>query len=370
MNPSQEAHFSVLTARMPGDLFGAYDGDRSRRAAQRTLRRLRALLHPDRAVAAGLDPLEATRVFVQVGQWYEAWLDRGAREAAGAGAGADGVDGADGADGARPASSVILTGRTGRRREVGRQVATGTWAALYETTDGAIVKIARSERANRLVEVAADSLTRLGAFAGTHPWAEHGYPHLLDVGEVAGPEGRRAAVVINDLNGGRGFISLEQVLAVHPGGLDGRDWAWIMRRLLWLVAGAHDAGLVHGAIAPGNVLISPVAHRVVLAGWGMSTTPGALLPARMASEAAAYPPEADGVVTGALDVWMLAQLMTRMLRPDETAQRRFARGCRQQAPGMRPSAADLSAEYDDLIDRLYGPRTFRPFPMPVPSRAH
>ena len=39
MNPSQEAHFSVLTARMPGDLFGAYDGDESRRAALRTLAR-------------------------------------------------------------------------------------------------------------------------------------------------------------------------------------------------------------------------------------------------------------------------------------------------------------------------------------------
>ncbi|PWD51523.1 hypothetical protein C8046_13510 [Serinibacter arcticus] len=351
MNPTQEAQLEVLAARTASDLFGENDGDRSRRAALRTLRRLRAQLHPDRARAAGVDVGEATSAFVTVGDWHAAWLQ-------------------DGATGARAAADGGTTAVVhGRRRDwtVGAQVAGGTWSTLY-AADGAVAKIARSERANRLVAVAASSLTRLAAFAATRSWAEHGYPHLVDVGEVRGPQGRRAAVVIEDLGTGTGHVSLEQVLAAHPGGLDGRDWAWMMRRLLWLVAGAHDAGLVHGAIAPANVLIAPSDHRVVLAGWGMSTPSGGRLPARMASEAAAYPPEADGAVTGALDVWMLAHLMERMLRPDEARQRRFARGCRQTAPRMRPTAADLSAEYDDLLDRLHGPRTFRPFPMPAVAR--
>jgi len=57
--------------------------------------------------------------------------------------------------------------------------------------------------------------------------------------------------------------------------------------------------------------------------------------------------------------------MQSMLRPDEARQRRFAGGCLQAAPRMRPSALDLTREYDDLLTRTYGPRVFRPFAMPT-----
>ena len=42
-------------------------------------------------------------------------------------------------------------------------------------------------------------------------------------------------------------------------------------------------------------------------------------------------------------------------------QRRFARGCAQDDPSRRPDAVDLLTEYDDLLEDLYGERTFRPF---------
>ena len=44
----------------------------------------------------------------------------------------------------------------------------------------------------------------------------------------------------------------------------------------------------------------------------------------------------------------------------------FARGCLLARPGRRPADAWLLlAEFDELLGRLYGPRTFRPFAMPA-----
>jgi len=44
----------------------------------------------------------------------------------------------------------------------------------------------------------------------------------------------------------------------------------------------------------------------------------------------------------------------------------FARGCLLAGPRRRPADAwPLLAELDELLERLYGPRTFRPFAMPA-----
>jgi hypothetical protein len=45
--------------------------------------------------------------------------------------------------------------------------------------------------------------------------------------------------------------------------------------------------------------------------------------------------------------------------------RAFARGCLLTAENRRPQDAwRLLAELDDLLERLYGPRRFRPFQLP------
>ena len=75
-------------------------------------------------------------------------------------------------------------------------------------------------------------------------------------------------------------------------------------------------------------------------------------------------------VDGKADVHQLHTLMIDLLHPGERAQIAYARGCLAECPRMRPSAAALLDEYDDLIDRLYGARRFRPFtihPTPTPA---
>jgi hypothetical protein len=128
-----------------------------------------------------------------------------------------------------------------------------------------------------------------------------------------------------------GFRSLAEVRAPFPAGVDSRDAASMWRRLLVAIGAAHRAGVIHGAVLPEHVLIHPSDHGLVLLG-SRAGRPGpghraalpALVPARMAA---------------------------------------FARGCLLASPGRRPQDAwRLLAEFDEMLERLYGPRRFRPFP--------
>jgi hypothetical protein len=82
-----------------------------------------------------------------------------------------------------------------------------------------------------------------------------------------------------------------------------------------------------------------------------------------------YPPEVlDGQPVGPdLDIWLATRAMTELVGSRmPTRMAAFARGCMLASPRRRPADAWLLlAEFDDLLGRLYGPRTFRPFAMPA-----
>jgi hypothetical protein len=159
-------------------------------------------------------------------------------------------------------------------------------------------------------------------------------------------------------------VTLKEVQNAYPHGLDGRDYAWMHRRLLKALAGAHQIGLVHGAVTAENVLVHPEQHGIVLVGWSFAVESGQRLLAT--SKTIAYPPEvaAGEPVTAATDVHMAHTLMAGLLHTNEHRQIAFAKGCLQEHPHRRPDAADLLGEYDDLLEELYGPRVFRPFALP------
>jgi hypothetical protein len=96
-------------------------------------------------------------------------------------------------------------------------------------------------------------------------------PRLVDTARFdTAPGGgpRRRANVLGRLDG---FVSLGQVRAAYPGGVDVRDAAWMWRRLLVVLGHAHRAGAAHGAVLPEHVLIHPGDHGLVLADWCGST---------------------------------------------------------------------------------------------------
>ncbi|MEV7551198.1 adenylate cyclase [Amycolatopsis sp. NPDC089917] len=239
--------------------------------------------------------------------------------------------------------------------------AVGSVATTYRTTGPHLVKLVRDPALNPLIHAEWAALRTLDGFTERHRWLRPYYPRLLDTsGPVA--RGDRAFSVLDPLVDG--FVTLAAIGEAFPDGLDGRDYAWMHRRLLRAVAGAHRAGLVHGHLTADNVLVHPGQHGIVLAGWSFAVEAGALPLA--ADNSAEYPPEVHkGLpMTAATDVHMLHRLMLSLLAPAETRQREFATWCTQDDPAQRPDAVDLLDEYDDLLGELYGPRTFRPFTIP------
>jgi serine/threonine protein kinase len=142
------------------------------------------------------------------------------------------------------------------------------------------------------------------------------------------------------------------------------------RRLLVAIGFAHQAGVIHAAVVPDHVLIHPAEHGLVLIDWCYAITepdePVAAVPARYADW---YPPEVHRRQPPGqdLDIWLAARCMTDLMgdqAPRPLAA--FARGCMLPSPGTRPRDAwRLLSELDAVLERLFGPRKFRPFVMPA-----
>jgi len=337
---ASEAIALIEAARAPGDLFGGAaravpgpgrpSGPDDGAAAARIYRRLARLTHPD----ARPGDARAAAAFARLATL---WQGYGAAAAAGA------------------------------------LVARGDLANLYRcgargggARGGWLHKVARDPADNDLMDREVAALGRLRRHAGPRLLAY--FPELVRVQRVSDPASgaQRHGHVIAGL---AGFASLAEVAAAFPGGVDPRDAAWMWRRLLVAIGAAHRAGLVHGAVLPEHVLIHPAAHGVVLIDWCYSGPAGAPLPAIVSRYRDWYPPEIAGRGPAGpdTDIWLAAACMTSLiggLMPARLGA--FARGC--QVPGRRGRPADawaVLADLDDLLGRLYGPRTFRPFAIPA-----
>ncbi|WBB78179.1 hypothetical protein O7606_18285 [Micromonospora sp. WMMD882] len=172
---------------------------------------------------------------------------------------------------------------------------------------------------------------------------------------------------VNVLAAVPGLRSLADVRRAYPDGLDARDVAWMWRRLLVALGLAHRAGVTHGAVLPPHVLIEPDGHGVVLVDWCFSAAPGRAVPALVPDFEDWYPEEIlrKRPCGPGTDIWLATGCMTWLMgrhAPRELLA--FARGCRQRPLNRRPDDAwRLLGELDEVLERLYGPRAFRPFTL-------
>jgi hypothetical protein len=253
-----------------------------------------------------------------------------------------------------------------RHAKPGPAIAKGDIANLYLVRQG-VMKLARDPADNDLMRREADALSRLRTQMDSRLLAF--FPTLVAAPRHRDPRSgaERQASVLGPLPG---FRTLAEVRAAFPGGLDPRDAAWMWRRLLVAVGAAHRAGVIHGAVLPEHVMIHPAEHGLVLVDWCYSTTgaPGRL-PAIVARYRDWYPDEAlAGHLAGPdVDIWLATRCMTDLVggsMPKPMAA--FASGCTLANPRRRPGDAwELLAEFDEVLDRIYGPRRFRPFAMPA-----
>jgi hypothetical protein len=331
MFTTSEALELVERAASAEALFGPRTAEPGKRKQVRRLyRALASVLHPDVVGPVNIRAHEASAVLTRL---HDEWSH---------------------------GTSVELKTKTGVYR-IGEPFAVGSIANLYEADGPYVVKVVRNPALNPLLHGEWRALRTLERFTDRHAWLRPFYPRLLDTsGDVA--KGSRAFTVLDPLLDG--FVTLADVRQAFPKGLDGRDYAWMHRRLLKALAGAHQAGLVHGAVTAENVMVHPEQHGIVLAGWSFAVEPGQRLLAT--SRSIAYAPEvgAGEPVTAATDVHMAHTLMLDLLAPNEQRQIAFARGCLQERLERRPDAADLLGEYDELLDELHGARVFRPFTFP------
>lgn len=350
-----DAAREVALAGDPVELFGPLPGNGAvPPAATARHRRLARALHPDAA-----PPGSGAAPFSRLSELWKLY-----RALAGGGPGLD---------------DLTLTTPARVYRIGGERLARGHIADLYpvrhrEGGPGeAVLKLPRAPRDSDLLEAEATALRRIRergeeryrAFA---PELVESFRH-----RDAATGAERRANVLGRL---RGFHTLAEVRRAHPGGVDPRDAAWMWRRLLVAVGNAARAGVVHGAVVPEHVLIHPAEHGLVLVDWCYSVTAHAprtapYVPAVVPGREELYPPEvaARRPALPQTDIHMATrcvEYLTAGRLPRRL--RAFARGCTLPAPERRPrDGFALLGELDEALERLYGPRRFRPFTMPDPA---
>lgn len=360
----------ILGAKRPEDVFGERidDHDRWMAAADKLYKELARAVHPDVAP----DPDAAHEVFARLS---ELWRQVEAT-----------VPGA---------TFTVSTKR--RTYEAGRLVAHGSVANLYacayfpDATSGdaavddllklrarlkgeaapasesaelqdAVLKMPRSPKNNDLIVAEAKAIgvmradtdrnAKLGAFI---PTLVESFQHR---DRATGQQ--RLCNVFDQLEG---FYTLTDVAKlkgwVHP-----KDVAWMWRRLYVALHFAHANGIVHGAVIPDNVMIHPELHGLVLVDWCYSVQAGDPLKAKVKKATRFYPtwPDAEGDVGTDFDLFMAAQTMASLMDPAQLPRglKGFVKMCTH--PGVRPTEAlTLRDQFDELLEEMWGPRTFRPF---------
>lgn len=135
--------------------------------------------------------------------------------------------------------------------------------AKTSTGEAVLIKVAAEEGMNAFLAKEASFYRALGQKGNLLALRQY-LPELLDAFMVT--EGR-AHYRVNVFRHRPGFVSLTDIHAAYPRGLDPRDAAWIWRRLLAQALAAEAIEMVHGAIVPDHVLVHPDTHEPLHIGW-------------------------------------------------------------------------------------------------------
>lgn len=315
-----EAIEQITGAASPAALFGSPADPADVRRAPRLYRKLAWAAHPDRA---GSRAGQAVDAMARLNRMHDEWLRQ--------------VGEMRGAHGQRREQGPYLEGSRGRYPLRARVDATATVATYATDRATVFADIARSQQGNPAAELAHDVRQAL-----TAPGLAAFVPAVLDRGITDGRSWTVWALP-------ESMATLRQVRAAYPAGLDGRDWAWMARRILMVLA---EAPIAHGGVGVDTVSVQPEEHGVVITGWALFGTRRLADPWALNQRV----PGPDPAVAACAD------LFAAMLAPSERRQLSFAASAR----GL--DARGFLREYDALLGHLYGPRRFRPFTLPQPPR--
>lgn len=213
-------------------------------------------------------------------------------------------------------------------------------------------------RDNDLMGAMSKSLKKLGEVPDSY---KAFFPTMIERFLMPQPGGRRAAVVLEAMPG---FVSIEDIMKAYPNGINGRDVAWMFKRMLVAVGNAADVGISHGACVPSSFMILPDQHGLILRDWQYSVALGEPLSTVPSAYKSMYPEATlkKGATTPNLDLVMAAKTASALLETDSPRPLiSFFKGC---LGGALPTAAALLAEFDDVLLSVYGKPAFHRFAMP------
>lgn len=290
--------------------------------------------------------------------------------------------------GSVPSGSAVIRTRA-RTYVIAEALASGDLADLYlaksssnDTDQAVVLKIARQPNDQDLLTREARVLKRLGQTANHNDRHFRRYlPTLHEASAVTINDQSRALNVLRPYNDTRRYFSLAQVIAAFPQGLDLRSAAWMISRLLEVLAWTHRQGLLHGAVLPEHVLINEAHHGAKLIDWCYSVEDwpsGKRVDAISVTYRSWYPPEvlAKSPANPATDIYLAAGCAAALLGGDgatgqlpNSVPSRVARilaACRIPNPHRRyQNTFELYADFRQALEQQYGPPCFTSFQMPV-----
>jgi hypothetical protein len=245
-----------------------------------------------------------------------------------------------------------------------------------------VFKIARDPRTNSLICNEANVLRQLHAVdpAGKHTPFLPGIAASFAYGGEPGSPPRQGNVLRmhDEIQSPDELYTLWEVKKQFPDGVDPKHVAWIWRRILTIIGFAHSNGIVHGAVLPMHVLIEPAQHKLLLIDWCCATQNAQPLTVIAGGHRDWYKREraSTNPPTPALDVAFGARCMIELLggnpvsaefpkSRDPALVRHFQRCL---AGGSRVDAWKLLADFDKLIEALWGPKRFQVLEMPSKAR--
>lgn len=353
-------HERLTSTWNPEEIFGQLEGDSAEqlRAGKQVFRRLARATHPD-GQHDGESRTLATEAFGRLTRlWDLAMMKITA-----------------GTYGAAAFNAITIKGRRHEYQLVDR-VATGEIADIYRCTYNGSVgafKLARRPKENNLLQSEFRLLRRVWEMSNAQ-WRPY-LPEPIESFNCRQP-GSGVMRHANVLGYFDGFYTLADVRRAYPSGVHAKDMAWMWRRLLVALGLAHQAEVIHGAVLPEHVLIHPEQHGLVLIDWAYAVQEGAPISVISPRYRKWYPtevlekkpsrPETDIAMAANVMLFVLGGDPAGRYVPDAIprAMRSFFRACTLDAAGKRPDDAwALKDSFDDLLERMYGPRKFRPFVM-------
>lgn len=348
-----QAEQIIRTATHPEDLFGEHEA-----SIPIEYRRLAAMVHPDRF--ANSHPrvrAAAERAFVRLN---ELRIEADFKLSAGTYG-----DRAAPTKAPPPFTPITLEFR-GQKYHAESVLCDGDVCTLYRAGDY-VLKVARVPAHNDLVENEArilDALVPKDRRDGTFKFFRY-LPMLhasFNVRSASGP--RRVNVIRYHPD----VFSLAAVRRAYQYGIDFRDAAWMLRRMLEGLGWIHEQGYVHGAVLPPHVLIHPTDHGARIIDWSYAVKRNERIVAISSAHRDFYPPEvlAKQPATPATDIFMWARCGEELLNDEPAANpvRKFFAGCRFSQSRRPQSAWELYDEFSELLVRMVGKPKFRPFTMP------